>query len=251
MEKNPKVNTEAYLNKMEQADISISAEELLLSHERLNKPFAGMSREGDSVRIVEGDAEMHIQYAPYTYEDRGVQYEDKSMKRVKALSFAIDGGVVDIFDILPEGQQILVSPDSDKKRGHVMMKDKHGIRTISLLGDLDSPRMLAILFHEIGHVIDFEKLDRFGLETLTDVHDNSDIAEVIRRERAATAFALKALKPFLRNKQLRRDMINLLKYDALGSYYIGAREDIRKRLKKSTELSDHFFAHADEYYELV
>jgi hypothetical protein len=79
-----------------------------------------------------------------------------------------------------------------------------------------------LLMHEIGHAIDFPKIEEAGDTTLVDAHEHAKYAEYLRRERVPTAFSLKALRPLLNSEQ-RQDLITVAKHDALDVVYDWAK----------------------------
>jgi len=249
MERQP-INSEEYIKKVEETEFKVTGDELEESVARVSRPFRSLKITEDGVEINERDFRIKIEYGPHIYLRDGEEHVEKSSKIIISLIIESHDGLFNLLDILPQGTKIIVYPDSDREHGHVTYSDERGIRDIVIQGQINSPKMIAILLHEIGHVVDFDNLSKFGLEKGVDEGSNSDIAEEIRRERVATAFTLRLLKPFLVEKTTRQDMLNFLKHDALETYYSSAKEKMRKR-KGGTEkkVRMHGFDDYDYYNE--
>ncbi len=228
MEKQP-INSEEYLKKVEKTELEIPNEELEASVARVSEPFKNLEITEGGVEISEGELKLDIKYGPHTYTRDGEERIANAGKEIISFFVSTESGQVNLLDILPEGVKIVIYPDADMEHGNVMHTNENGIRDVVIQGQINSPKMVAILLHEIGHILDFKKLAELGVEKWVDDNENSDIAEEIRRERAATAFTLKALRPFLKDQTTRQDMINFLKYDALSTYYYSAKEQLRKK----------------------
>lgn len=94
------------------------------------------------------------------------------------------------------------------------------------MGDITSPRSIVTILHEIGHVFDYRNIDSKGVEKLVTDHRHSRLAETLRKERSASAFAIKAIKPYLVHLGIKTDIINFLKYYALESYYDFVKSEV-------------------------
>lgn len=151
--------------------------------------------------------------------------EVESWRRLNSLSIHINDQEIDVLKILPENADIFFCPNSAIDNG-IAFKDS---RTVAVLGDIASPITFVILLHEMGHIIDYGKLDELGIDKMVDSHPDSDQAENLRSERVASAFALKAIRPYIKDETMRHDVVNYLKYYALKSYNDKAREVVASR----------------------
>ena len=153
---------------------------------------------------------------------------DSRYRRAEHIVFEHENRKYDLTEVIPETYKIFVDRQSRAKYGSV---DTRG--NVFIYGDITTPKMVLILLHEIGHVVDNS---RPGSRDVAFDHPNADIALEIRSERAASAFALKFMRPFIRDTQERKDVVNLLKHDALQGYYRHARAAIESRKKTNPAL---------------
>lgn len=237
MEKLP-IDSEKYLEKIKRTNFDISHQEIEDSISRLSKPFDSVMKTEKGFEIDYEGVKINIEYRPFTYIKDEETYTSREMKVIDRFQIKDEDKEFDLLSILPPGIRIIVQSGSEKETGNIL--DVNGVNEISIAGEIDSPKMIAVVLHEIGHIIDMTKLSEVGLNGfeaefrgLMDDKENSDIAEKIRKERVANAFALKVLKPFLKNSEIKKDMLNLLKYDALASYYYSAKKELEKRGQRS------------------
>lgn len=222
--------TENLLSKIDKME-DIPADVLASSQERLNTPLKKIEYGDQGVIDIEsGRWKMHAEYSTPTEkitQHFGVnEGSEDRQKTLKSLVFTVDGKEVDIYKLLPPDTEIFIVPEEESVGGRV-----HQGRKIFIWGDLTKPHAIIVLLHEIGHIIDIEQLNNGGLleKIITiDEHEYSAEAAVLRRERVATAFALKIMRPLLDSEQ-RRDVINVLKHYALKSYYDGAKRGIEAK----------------------
>jgi hypothetical protein len=243
MEKEP-INSEEYLSKVERIELKNlegNFEESLL---RISQPFKNFEIKEDGLEISEGEVKIEIKYAPHTYIRDGEKYVAKEAKEITSFLVNNGGKIIDLLAVIPLGTKIIIYPDADIENGHVMYPDEDGNRHIVIQGEICSPKMIAILIHEVGHIVDFKKLTELGVEKWVDDTADADIAEEVRRERTATAFALKVLRPFLKDETLRHDLLVFLN-DSLGTYYHHAKNQLKKRREGVVEnYTNHDF---DDY----
>ncbi|MCX6720921.1 MAG: hypothetical protein NTW11_03910 [Candidatus Staskawiczbacteria bacterium] len=237
-ESNNLLNPDDYLRRLlDPAEDFISLDELERatpikeSLGRLDKPLAEVkyNDEGE-VRINNDNINFRFVYSRVDEDKRdGIEeYLSKiphkkqqndigNWRNLDQMFFNIDGADVNLLDVLPNGYKVLFCPEPGTIHGATDEKDK----VIKVLGDIVTPRAIIIMLHEIGHTIDLANENRLKFDLSK---KNYDVAEMIRRERTATAFAFKALKPFLKDQQFKNDVVNYLKNAALDSYYGKANE---------------------------
>jgi hypothetical protein len=232
------IDSDKYLEKIKKTNFDIPEQEIEASLLRLSKPFDSITATINGIEIDYENIKIDIEYKPHTYLRDGETYISSEMKVVDTFMIKTEDKEFNLLSILPSGIRIIVQ-SSEKETGAILNVD--GISEISIAGEIDSPKMIAVLLHEIGHIFDEEKLGELGIKGydaqfkgLMDDKENADIAEEIRKERIANAFALKVLRPFMKNPIVKMDMLNLLKYDALASYYYSAKEEIKKRSQRSS-----------------
>jgi uncharacterized protein (UPF0335 family) len=175
-----------------------------------------MTKTETGFKVDNENIKMGVECKPY------MDYAMHTAKVIEKLSVAFGNERVNLLDILADGSQIIVWPESDGETGNTLHPDEKGVSHISIQGEIDNPKMFAVLLHEIGHNIDDNKVRALGmsgfLKEIEEGKENADIAEEIRRERAATGFALKVMRPFLKDKTQRKDMVNFLKTYLQGYY---------------------------------
>lgn len=242
MEKISLKKSEDYLKKINQTSRGESDPAVEESEKRLATPIAEVQYgQDDSVEISGKDYDLKFQYSPVDDESwsdveeymnglreklRGYLdelWDTGSWRQVSGLRAKPKNAEseVDLLKAIPEGYQLFFCPTDVLHYGSIL----HEQKKIYIIGNLASPISLVILLHEAGHGWDVQELEDPGSSKLTDDHEFALQAEKIRRERAASAFALKTLRPFL-SKEQRADAINYLKHIALKSYNDKAREMI-------------------------
>ncbi len=233
------IDSDKYLRKVVETNFDIPYKGIEDSLARLGKPFDSVMATENGFVIEYNGVKINIDYKPYIYSREGEEYTSRDVKVVNRFIILTEDREFNLLTLLPPGIKILVQASSEKETGNIL--DVDGISEISIAGEINSPKMVAVLLHEIGHILDESKLKTLGITGydairigLMDDKENADLAEEIRKERIANAFALKMLRPFLKNSNERRDMLNLLKYDALASYYYSAKEEIKKRSQRSS-----------------
>ena len=157
--------------------------------------------------------------------------EKEKYKRIIKFVFQKDNYKKDIFDSLPTGTKIFFCPTEGIFHGSVMSDEqlsggKKSRHRIFIIGDMSTPRSIMTLLHEMGHIFDYKNLEKFGIPSQMEKGTHSETAERLRRERVASAFAFKMARPFLTNRQLRRDALAFLKNYALSSYERWAKDQI-------------------------
>ncbi len=244
MERQPHLlDTEKYLARVENSELEPEGS-LAESLVRLKVPLheSGYQEEG----TIEGSFEDYSFACTYsvpdedsnnkiqTYLARLVKWEGiasdsasldvKTWRQLDELVFKDrDGKATNLLTIAPESFQVFFCPTAEKMHGAVNTKD----RVVYILGDILTPESISTLMHEVGHLWDVAKLKEHGVERLVTKSWNGrdDNAELIRRERTATAFAIQKMRPFLKG-QMKKDITNHLKAYALQSYYARVREAV-------------------------
>ena len=246
-------SSENILNKIDRTGENVSGTSLEDSIKRLEQPLEQISySESGSEDISANEFNYHFSYSPVAEEDiLGLEiythqrsrdlgelsdpsYEIKNWRKLDDLSFFFGDKEVDVFNVLPEKTKIFFCPELSQDNNGAAYKHS---KNIYIVGSLATPFTLTILLNEIGHIIDFGKMEELGLEKMVDDHPDSDQAELLRKERTASAFALKVIRPYIKDEGMRHDVINLLKYYALKTYYhsvndtVGSRKSVRSHVK--------------------
>lgn len=212
------IDTSGYLGKIEKKKFEISEEWVRDSLERLRKPFDQIVSKGDnSVEIDVGEAKLEVQY----------RRVDAQTREIVKIIFQLKDQDIDLFSLLPSQTRIFVSQvDLGRfEKGVATYLLDHEEYVITLQQEINSPEALSFLLHEVGHVIDYKKLYNLNMFSLMSDHPDARATEEVRRERAANAFALKVLRPYLKDETMRQDVQNLLINDSLRSYYDGVRSN--------------------------
>jgi len=231
MEKPPHVDAANFIDKnVINADLEVPDAELAESISRLETPFEKMTVTPEAAEINLEEGKILIGYAEFS----GLP----ETKRIEKLVFKTEEKEINLFDVLPRGTVILVQKEPDpKEQDGYAERDRGGKNgDIFIKGELDCPKMILILLHEIGHIIDFEKLDKgetHNIDNFRNTDERADIAEKIRKERVASAFALNAIRPYVTDDVSRKDVQNFL-YSALDRYCKNAQKklEIRKKIQE-------------------
>jgi hypothetical protein len=229
-------NTERYLDKAYQSKKD-DHEELNATTERLSTPFGRIDyKENDSVELSTKEFQLKFEYAQMDEESRkNVQeflerikehhdyVEDKFLdidewREIGQLEVDFKKGnenKIDFQKIMPSDYKIFFFPNEKMINGWHNGESK----SIYIIGSMASPITLITILHEIGHGWDDKKTAEIGEDKLFTDNKHIDSAKRLRQERYATAFALKAIKPFFdRGNILRKDALAFLKNYALESY---------------------------------
>ena len=253
MEEFKPLSSENIIKKLDHTAVSIRDTDLAHSIARLENPIKNIeySLEGQE-EIVSGEYAFNFAYSsiqqnefsrllkglsnPQKVEDSNLYPEEniENWRKITSFNFVLGDTNIDLFKILPLGSHILFCPNASEVNGFVY-KDS---TDIYMSGDMATPATLAFLLHEIGHILDFKKMEELGVTQMVDMSENSDIAENLRRERFATAFALHAMRPYIKDETMRHDIVNLLKYYALKGYYYTAKKKVANRVGIRSHISD-------------
>lgn len=107
-------------------------------------------------------------------------------------------------DLLPKGYKVIFKPGENKSCALIA-----GYNIIMVQGDLATPVTLIDLLHEVGHAWDYEgQPDKVAKRKYSEPYltlnagfaTKEDMKKVLKMERNAWAFTLKALRPFLDGK---------------------------------------------------
>jgi hypothetical protein len=243
-------------------------EEVRASLERLKKPFIQIDyKEADSVR---GEYEGMQYILDYEMADSGsiqsledyFQMEPEVAKdpqagtvsnwrRVNKMQFISGGVTYDTLKLFPRNYDIFFCPNG--KEGEYSQASLLDSKNIFIIGGVNTPESIAFILHEIGHIWDNLKLKVMGKDRMVDDHQHALLAEKLRTERMANAFALKLLKPFIKDNEQRKDFLNLLKNYALLSYHLEVKDEV-DAIENSQKLFSHFaqdFDMGEEYLSEV
>lgn len=233
---------EQYQKKLDQKDQEILTEDVEESVKRLAEPLVLVDyNNAGSVEIKKEGIEINFSF--YDILDKELKdgiisdlardYKDhkdvesksfldkKKWKELKTFEFKLDDGEnINLFDKIPQECKIFFFPNNMfVNAGYCEFPD--GVKTICFIGDMSSLAAIPILLHEAGHGWDYEHMEKLGVKSLVE-HGSNDIGinlEKIRKERSASAFALKVLRSsFKTESQLKQDIVNFLKSYALKGY---------------------------------
>jgi hypothetical protein len=220
---------------------STSKEEVQSTIERLHVPFVTAS--GESLvrsHLATLDEQDEANVATYigevikSYGSEGLDFPEELLenvhnwKRADQLSITVPGAgfAVGVQEIMPPGYNIYVREAEKFINAGVIARD----RTIFINGGyLSSPIAVLSLLHEIGHAWDFVHVANGSAGRVRDVA-HADIAETLRSERVANAFALKAVRSFMKHDDpLIKDAKVFLKDYSLHGYNLSAQKQIAHR----------------------
>jgi len=226
-------DSEKYVKKAEGYDPSLStSEEMQASLAKLEKPLGDVeyAERGNTTVNTEG-LQVNLSYSPLDEKLKSnvLSYINREMKGnnelvdpfkwkvLDSMEFITKDSQVNMVDVLPNDYKIVFCPTSlDTNNGSVNISEK----VIYIFGDIVTPLSVITLLHEIGHIFDHKNLEKAGVDKLTTDHMFSNEAERLRKERTASAFAIKAMKPYFKLLGIKTDSINYLKDHALASYYM-------------------------------
>lgn len=148
-----------------------------------------------------------------------------------------DGENINLFDTVPENCKILFYDHPE----FVQAVYVRGINEVLYIGKLNSIIAIPTLLHEIGHGWDIKRLNELGVDSLVEYGRESVYLEAVRKERAASAFALKKLRTAIKNEDTKNDINNFLKNLALGGYCESARNSITRQesMDHGMDFTDH------------
>lgn len=234
------INPEDYLKRKALEEGNVPEDILRASLDRLNKPLQKIDyEENGSAEVVTDQGQFGFSYSPPDEElktkiDRYVQYISRganseasytkadNWRKLDKLVFEIEDQQKDVLASLPEKYKVVFCPTTEYFHGAV------SDGCIYILGDITTPRSIITLLHEMGHVFDDANLEEKDIITPMKHGWHTNTAEKVRRERAASAFALKRLRPFFKDAQFKEDAINFLKNYALESYNRTTREQYQQ-----------------------
>jgi|GEM_PF-3609367 len=232
MEKPNQIDTEKYIEKIERSNLELGDDGKELEYGRawfrLGKSFD---------RIVREKGKITIDFAGFSIEEwfsdvRDDPDFDAGVKKLEKLILRDNKGKTDVLETLSGVPDIYYDPKPLQFDGGALLH--LGDRKIIFIhGDISVPRNFIILLHEIGHFIDSLNLERLGVKSMMTEGDNSEIAEMIRKERMADAFVFKVMRPFVKDKQLKDDIHTFINEGSLATYYHGAKKKIADQ-KNST-----------------
>lgn len=203
--------------------------------QRVFKPLFDIDYEADTQDVSQGSNQMWFRKTEVNSQDKALitRYiaswgrvemgesdfsDENSWQAVDELTYRIGETVLDIFSYLPEGYKILFCPSNKAYCSGAVDNEN---KVIYITSDISSLGSIAIILHEVGHVKDDERLEKLGRTEFTEggnYHENIE-AEVMRKEREASLFALRKMWRELRkNEQTKKDILLYLKNLAYFSY---------------------------------
>lgn len=232
-------SSDSLLKKAEKNNEIEYPQETIDTVERLKKPFENVKTPDGKIDIdIEGQA-LHVELANVDEDDaeniekfvsriidRNNYDPSIELKKIDRLSFKKADGEFDVFSLLPPEYVIYYYPVAST---NVIEHDgslNNSRKAICIAGDICSPLTLAILFHEMGHVVDFKRLEKLGVESLVTPHEYQRHAETLRKEKTASAFAISLMRQHLKDKTLKKDIVSFLKDYALQSYNLSVNSEI-------------------------
>lgn len=232
-------SSDSLLKKAENRNEIEYSQETLDTVERLKKPFDNVKTADGKIDInIEGQA-LHVELAIVDENDaeniekfassviaRNNYDPSVEFKKIEVLSFKHADGKFDVFSLLPPGYVIYYYPVASLNIIEHDGSVDGNRKAICIAGDICSPLTLAILFHEMGHVVDFGRLEKLGVQSLVTPHEYQGHAETLRKEKTASAFAISMMRQHLKNTTLKKDIVSFLKDYALQSYNLSVNTEI-------------------------
>ena len=230
------INSERYLERIGGTDLEIEDTEMEEALDRINRPMHEvMYGEEGEVSMPVGELEVHFTYSRLNYAAEkqireelwgegfvdDEEFNAQNWRVVDTMEFITPEGKINLTGAIPSEYKIFFDPNATKLAGVIYFTSHN----IYIAGDLAAPRSIATLMHEIGHIWDKQNLDQHGVTQFMSDSQHGHEAEKVRRERAATAFAFKQMKPYMKG-QLKDDVIKFLKFYGLRSYYDHVKESI-------------------------
>lgn len=265
MEKIPLINTEEYLNKkLNQQEINDEeSKEIIESILKLEKSILTIDEHKEYEQNYNDDKDVSIDNNRFNLSFKYSTLEDielkeqiahdyliskllsgldstleqvKKEKNIDALkilenfSFVLkddSGYVLKLSEILPDGYKVIIAPrlaGGFNDCSGALNTDK---KYIYMRGDLTTLMFQIILLHEIGHIQDKINLDKLGVEELMTDSKFIRIAEKLRKERVASAYAIKKLKPLVKSGLIsKEDIFNYLIKQALDSHIMDMEDEM-------------------------
>jgi len=204
-------------------------------HQRVFKPLFDIDYEADTQDVSQDGNQMRFRKTEVSSQDKALltryianfsrvemdesDFSDENRwQAVDQLTYRIGETVLDIFSYLPEGYKILFCPTNKAYYSGAVVNEN---KVIYITSDISSLGSIATILHEVGHVKDDERLEKLGRTEFTEggnYHENIE-AEVMRKEREASLFALRKMWRELRkNEQTKKDILLYLKNLAYFSY---------------------------------
>ncbi len=234
----PKIqSTDKVLSKLKNS-VGISEQELEEIFSRIDQPLLEFDKNGEverefdskklSVRYRELNPEEHQKMLDASIQaglGNAVNYDDwRVITKLQLLDQ--EGLVLDFMTSSPEGYELFFNSSSYMDWGFVRSKEGRAVGEVYVIGNFSFKALLTTL-HEIGHLWDYSRLQTLDKDHLMDDHRHAMRAEVLRRERAASAFAFAKLRKLTQDDSLRKDAVSYLKYFALKDYYDRAAKEIQ------------------------
>lgn len=244
-------------------DKAVSEEVLKASLERLSVPVEKVEyQESGNIHISTEKISFSFGFSPPNSEMKmGIseyvnsRFTDDEIKKgyldldnwrqLNSLDFDARADKGNILSYLGPDSKIMFCPTTEDSHGQIRYSnysDGSSSCDIYIVGDMASLRSIITLLHEMGHFFDYEEMKKQNLKSRMKEDWHSKNAEQIRKERSASAFALKWMLPFLKNKQFKEDAVNFLKHYALADYNCSAEEeyinDLVKKKHTAREMGD-------------
>lgn len=262
------INTEDYLEKLNQSNNEEYSKEIFNSRINLEKPifndretfekYTQYNNYNEDIVLKNELCILNFQYSKFQDENltekiknyclskNGVEINDFRILEKFCFKLKDNDYTLDIFDILPKNYKIIFTPEiistsKFESDGHIDPSNEY----IYLYGDPMSKTFQIVLLHEIGHAIDDKLLKKNNFEKLVTDHRFSAQAEKLRKERIASAYAIKKLKPLVQSGFIsKEDLFNYLKYYALNSHCLYIDDYI-----SGVKREDHYYKHAIQDYD--
>ncbi|MDD4902071.1 MAG: hypothetical protein PHE24_02960 [Patescibacteria group bacterium] len=225
------------------------------------------SREIKNKRIVEIDYKDHDQIhvenekivLDLGYEDSGCpvgtdgkDFEPRanSLNWRKLNNYSIKSKqsetMINLLSELPRDYEVFFEPYAWYTGGKAGVKDQLCI----VRGDITTVDGLLGLLHEIGHCVDYEQTKNkrnWRMKVLADnARNEEDMEFVLRRERGAWAYALKKIKPLIRDQIISQEDVMLCVNDSVYSYHEFLGDKIKKEEEK--EFDDKIVQAVDDFF---
>ncbi len=184
-------------------------------------------------------------------DDGSLEPRKKEINWLKLNNYSIkskqSGVSIDLLSELPADYEVFFEPCPWFPNGEA---DVHGMRCY-VTEDVASVNGLLYMLHEIGHCVDYEQTENkkeWRIKSVKDfIRNEKDMEYLLRRERGAWAYALKKIKPLIKDRIISKEDVMLRVNDSIYSYHKYLGDKIKKEEEKAfddkiVQAVDDFFA---------
>jgi hypothetical protein len=159
------------------------------------------------------------------------------------------GVSIDLLSELPADYEVFFDPCPWYPNGEA---DVQGMLCY-VTEDVASVNGLLCMLHEIGHCVDYEQAENrkeWRVKSIKDfVKNEKDMEYLLRRERGAWAYALKKIKPLIKDGIISKEDVMLRVNDSVYSYHKFLGDKIKKEEEK--ELDDKIVQAVEDFFAKI